>query len=268
MAKDRSADASTFDTNQGKSARGRIAHLTPAERKRIASLGAAARWGPTEPVPDPFPGLEPDRAILLAATSLFAKGGFDRPTLRQVAEAAGVGLQTIYRYYSNKRELYLACCANLLNEYMRYFDGMIARNSDPATRLYALALGLADTHFRPDLTRLIHRELLDPGSEAVNQAYGSELAPHFANYFAVADELGCDAAAERVVAMISLIMGVVQFQPVPDLVRVVAAMPSEIDEIASFALRMSFPGIDWEPVRDRVEFKPFALDARPSPANG
>ena len=248
---------------QPASSRGRIARLSPVERKRIAALGAAARWGKKRagPAKQPdFSDIEPDRAILLAATRIFAAGGYDRPTLRQIADDAGVGLQTIYRYYPTKRDLYLSCCANLLDRYMEYFDALVEGNGAVETKLYALALGLAETHIAPDLTRLIHRELLDPGSDLINRAYGSELRPHFELYFEAARELKVDDAAERIVAMISMIMGAVQFMPVSDLLRSVDAMPRNADAIAQMALRVSFPDIAWSDVQPRVTFTVFTLD--------
>lgn len=266
MTEEAAAKLADTARDNAASSRGRIARLSPSERKRIAALGAAARWGGAVAAPDPFPGFEPQRAVLLAATRLFAAGGFDRPTLRQVAEAAGVGLQTIYRYYENKRALYLACCANLLDDYMLYFDALVLANDTPATKLYALALGLADTHYRPDLTRLIHRELLEPGSDAVNRAYGTELAPHFALYFAAAEELGAAGSAERVVAMISMIMGAVQFQPVSALLSAVPAVPNDVESIAEMALRTVFHEIDWRAKREQVNFVPFSLDMGPGDA--
>lgn len=47
-------------------------------------------------------------AILAAATSAFLDGGYDRTNLDDVAAAAGVSKQTVYRHFSDKKSLFMA----------------------------------------------------------------------------------------------------------------------------------------------------------------
>src|ERR1700761_5435969 len=76
---------------------GRRANISPSERKRIAALGAARRWGnvkkPTKTA-NAHADIEPTEAILMAAIRIFAAEGPERPTLKQIAAKAGVGMQT------------------------------------------------------------------------------------------------------------------------------------------------------------------------------
>lgn len=243
---------------------GRRARLSPAERKRIASAAAAARWGKDASpaaTPGPYAELEPTEAILLAATRIFARHGFDDPTMRQISTAAGVGLQTVYRCYPTKKALYLACCAALLDSYMRYFDRLMERNKTPETKLYALALGLSDTHIDPELTRLIHRELLDPNSDAIDAAYGPALPGYFEHYFETARALRIKDAEDRVLALITSIMGMVQLVPVRRNVPRIAAIADDIEHMSAFALRIAFPGFDWPAIRPETAFVPFSTPA-------
>ncbi len=46
--------------------------------------------------------------ILQAAHRIFAKRGFDRATIAEIASAAGVAKGTVYLYYRSKREVYRA----------------------------------------------------------------------------------------------------------------------------------------------------------------
>ncbi len=46
--------------------------------------------------------------ILATATRMFAERGFPATDLQEVADALGVGKGTVYRYFSSKRELFLA----------------------------------------------------------------------------------------------------------------------------------------------------------------
>ena len=47
-------------------------------------------------------------ALLSAATDLFSNGGYDRTTVRDIGERAGVDPALIARYFGNKLNLYLA----------------------------------------------------------------------------------------------------------------------------------------------------------------
>jgi AcrR family transcriptional regulator len=46
------------------------------------------------------------RAILDAATELFAKQGYEETTIADIAQAAGVAVGTVYLYFRNKHEIY------------------------------------------------------------------------------------------------------------------------------------------------------------------
>jgi len=46
------------------------------------------------------------RAILDAATELFARQGYENTTIADIAQAAGVAVGTVYLYFRNKHEIY------------------------------------------------------------------------------------------------------------------------------------------------------------------
>lgn len=46
------------------------------------------------------------RAIIEAASNIFAKKGYEDTTIAEIAEAAGVAVGTVYLYFHNKREIY------------------------------------------------------------------------------------------------------------------------------------------------------------------
>ncbi|MDD5312236.1 MAG: TetR/AcrR family transcriptional regulator [Dehalococcoidia bacterium] len=52
--------------------------------------------------------------ILKAALSVFSTRGYGESTMADVAEAAGVGVGTIYNYYKDKRDLLISLVQNLL----------------------------------------------------------------------------------------------------------------------------------------------------------
>lgn len=67
--------------------------------------------------------------ILSAATQLFAKKGFEQPTMDEVAAAAGVQKATLYAYFDGKSALVDAVISNLLLELP------VLRPTDDATPL-------------------------------------------------------------------------------------------------------------------------------------
>ncbi|WP_299530623.1 TetR family transcriptional regulator [uncultured Streptomyces sp.] len=67
-------------------------------------------------------------AILRAGARLAARGGFDAVQMRDVAEAAGVALGTLYRYFPSKSHLLAALARDLLE---RWRTALLARPSGP-----------------------------------------------------------------------------------------------------------------------------------------
>lgn len=57
--------------------------------------------------------------VVLAARKLFADNGFRGTTTAEIARAAGVAEGTIYRYFKDKKELFIACVEPALQEIVR-----------------------------------------------------------------------------------------------------------------------------------------------------
>lgn len=60
--------------------------------------------------------------ILSAAIKVFAKKGFEHSTMDEIAELAEFGKGTIYNYFENKRDIYLAIIENAFMDYLRSVD--------------------------------------------------------------------------------------------------------------------------------------------------
>jgi AcrR family transcriptional regulator len=77
--------------------------------QQIAGAGTA----PGPPVPDTLTAGQRERRqrIIRAATSLLDKSEYEKVQMRDVAEAAGVALGTVYRYFSSKEHLFGAARA-------------------------------------------------------------------------------------------------------------------------------------------------------------
>jgi AcrR family transcriptional regulator len=85
-----------------------------------AEQAASGPAGPDDGVPPPRGGQQRPRpgrardaaaskqALLRAAQELFGQKGFERTTIREIGELAGVDAALIARYFGNKAELYVA----------------------------------------------------------------------------------------------------------------------------------------------------------------
>lgn len=82
------------------------------------------------------------RAVLKAATALFARKGFNKSTMLEVGKKAEVAEGTIYEYYINKQDLLLSIAKEQFKTYKADLDLTYAVD-DPRTRLK----GLIWTHF-------------------------------------------------------------------------------------------------------------------------
>lgn len=86
-------------------------------------------------------------AITRAASEMFLAEGFDRASLDQIAQRAGVSKQTIYSHFTDKEALFLAICAELTdkltiplrqptqNEARRDLEGTLVQLGDQALEM-------------------------------------------------------------------------------------------------------------------------------------
>ncbi|HET8841568.1 MAG TPA: TetR/AcrR family transcriptional regulator, partial [Ktedonobacteraceae bacterium] len=55
-------------------------------------------------------------AIIAAAREIFSRQGYEATTIAEIAHAADVAVGTVYLYFHNKREIYVATSANWVDE--------------------------------------------------------------------------------------------------------------------------------------------------------
>lgn len=87
---------------------------------------------------------ETRRAILQAAIRLFAEKGYDRTSVEDLARAAGIGKGTIYGYFQEKSEIFLAFC----EEEIDYAFAVLAERNDPEAPILDQLTTLFMSQFR------------------------------------------------------------------------------------------------------------------------
>lgn len=71
--------------------------------------------------------------ILDAALSLFAKYGFSKTTIMDIAQKAGVASGTIYLYYENKEEILKACALRFHQKHKEFAQILLSSKNSPST---------------------------------------------------------------------------------------------------------------------------------------
>lgn len=242
---------------EGPGGRGRT-RLSPAERKHRAMKAAAARWGkpaPAEPGARRFADLEPRDAILEAAMEALLREDVGLVTVQGVADAAGVGLPTLYRYFPTKEALINACRIRLVDRGLRWLDALVAANASPAARICALALGLCYHAYHPPRARQTFLGLVDPRSGSLAPELGPTLNAFWRKPFEAAQALCADQAEARILHLQAAITGLARYRPLQGSIPELQSFSRSYEDLALFALTMSFPGIDWGEVRAETVFR-------------
>src|SRR5579883_3574873 len=89
------------------------------------------------------------RRIMRLAAGEFARLGFDQANINVIAEQAGIGKGTIYLYFENKRELFLAMLRQIAQAQLTSIRAALAADGSLQERLERLFLAFA---------RLAHEE--------------------------------------------------------------------------------------------------------------
>jgi TetR/AcrR family fatty acid metabolism transcriptional regulator len=117
--------------------------------------------------------------ILAAASRVFARQGFHRTTVRDVAREAGVADGTIYLYFASKQELLLALLGQLgrVGERRADFAELAGADARAVLDIY-LPRRFADLReWRQLFTAVFPEVLADPG---LRVAQANQIAPAFA----------------------------------------------------------------------------------------
>ncbi len=124
--------------------------------------------------------------ILDASERLFAEKGYSGTTLRDVAEAVGIRIPSLYNHFSSKEILYAAVLDRSVTPVLELLDGAIAaaqaHQLEPH-RIISEVMGLLEQH--PRLPQLLLHETLG-GGRRLTPMLRDRIAPVFAKAHAVA----------------------------------------------------------------------------------
>jgi AcrR family transcriptional regulator len=83
-------------------------------------------------------GPERKRAVVETACRVFAKSSYHGSTTAEIARATGVTEPVLYRHFSSKRELYLACLDSVWQQVRTLWEKTLADEPDPENWIKAI----------------------------------------------------------------------------------------------------------------------------------
>lgn len=83
-------------------------------------------------------------AVLEQAIGLFAEEGFRRADVQMVADRAGVGKGTVYRYFGSKEDLFWAAIYAVMERLEKHLRVAVDAAADPESKLRAAGLAYAE----------------------------------------------------------------------------------------------------------------------------
>jgi TetR/AcrR family transcriptional regulator, mexJK operon transcriptional repressor len=183
-------------------------------------------------------------AILDGAKAVFLSQGFGLATMDDVAAAAGVGKQTVYRHFKSKEALFVGLVSSMCTQVGGVLAGALNEQSDgvPDVALRKLGWVLAQILITPDYLRLYRAIVAEaerlPELGQVFYENGAKVVRAFAAEI-LSKRFDESTAALRAATFVQLVLGDAYLElsigyTVPD---VEARFALQIDEAVTAALR-------------------------------
>ncbi len=119
--------------------------------------------------------------IIHEAAGEFARLGFDQANINTIAELAGIGKGTIYLYFENKRELFLAMLRHIAQAHIASIRAALAPEGTLQQRLERLFLAFAHLAEQENDSFNVYMSAL----YGVNRAFQEEAKRLLSDYIAV-----------------------------------------------------------------------------------
>lgn len=90
------------------------------------------------------------RGIAAAAMAVFAEGGFEASSVREIAEKAGVGKGTIYEYFNSKEELIAISVQIWMEDMIKEVESIVGKIQEPEQKLRTYVNTMVDSFLSDD----------------------------------------------------------------------------------------------------------------------
>ncbi len=139
--------------------------------------------------------LEAITAILNESIPLFANYGYSGVSIRQIANAVGVSIATIYYYFPDKKNLHIKCIEYAFSDKAEGLTDVINTPGTKEERLKLFILRFTELMCRdPNFRLLLQRELLDADHSRLQLPIERKFKEQFKNVLNLAKEISpkCD----------------------------------------------------------------------------
>jgi len=133
-----------------------------------------------------LPAAERRRAVLSAASRVFAERSFRGATTAEIARAAGVSEPILYRHFGSKTELFLACLDDVWTQLRDLLDEAVSSAPDPRAAMGAAAETYMNAKERVRLIDLWIQSLTEAVDEPQIRAFLKRQMRDVHDYFAEA----------------------------------------------------------------------------------
>lgn len=103
---------------------------------------------------------EKRQLIIDASIRCFAKKGFHKSRVSDIAEEAGIAYGLVYHYFENKEEILSTIFREMWEGMTHYIEVVAEREGDPRQKLHDVASFLLDSYkYRPELVKVFTLEI-------------------------------------------------------------------------------------------------------------
>lgn len=181
--------------------------------------------------------------ILSVATEMFAARGFAAISIRDIAQACGVNLPSIYHFYGDKDRLYDACYRATFEAAAAVLHEAVSDAVTPEQRIDDFTVKLCEILMKNhNFRRLLQREFLREERRPITVL----TTHHFQREFkllteAIAAIYGRNQAMERCFAIYGLALGLVQMRRIGELAGMDKAISRSARNLATHVLSIVLP---------------------------
>ena len=181
--------------------------------------------------------------ILRLTIPLFAKHGYDKVSMRQIADIVGIKAASLYHHFPDKQTLYIEALSQTFSKHADFMSESFALQISPEQRLRQLILQLCTlVNEDPDLSNLMQREIMD-GDEKRLQFLADNV---FGDFFNDMNELCLSFAPEQdshlmTVSVLGLVVYHFQLNPISSFLPGFRNSHNDLEVVAKHIFNLLMP---------------------------
>ena len=185
--------------------------------------------------------------ILEVATRLFADSGYAAISIRDIASACQLSIPSIYHFFGDKENLYLACCHYKFAEASLHLRATLANAPAGVERVRQFTVALCEVLMHQhEFRRLLQREILREEQRSIDQFtqhhFREELQALSADIAELSDK---DKALGLTFSIYAMVFGLVQLHRISASAGLDGELNGSPDSLARHVLSTVLPTQRW-----------------------